>query len=72
MISKAPPLIDIRLDWCKGCGICIGICPRNVFTATSDRCPEIVDGARCTRCLLCELICPDFAIQVEREEQGNR
>jgi ferredoxin len=26
--------------------------------------PGVIDAARCTRCLLCEAICPDFAITV--------
>jgi NAD-dependent dihydropyrimidine dehydrogenase PreA subunit len=31
--------------------------------------PVVVDIERCTRCLQCEFICPDFAIEVSRDEE---
>lgn len=68
MTAGAPPTIEIDLDWCKACGICIGICPRKILAEAVDGSPEVIDAQRCTRCLLCELICPDFAIRVSREE----
>lgn len=68
MTSSMPVLIEIDFDWCKACGICVNICPRKVLAEASDGSPEIIDARRCTRCLLCELICPDFAIRVGREE----
>ncbi|MBI3978102.1 MAG: 4Fe-4S binding protein [Chloroflexi bacterium] len=57
---------EIRLDvaWCKRCGICVAICPHDVFTATADGLPVIERAAACTGCLLCELQCPDFALEI--------
>jgi len=31
--------------------------------------PEVVDLEACTRCQLCDLRCPDFAITVESSEE---
>ena len=54
----------INRDWCKGCGICIAMCPKNVLEL--DRKEKAV-AARledCIACQLCEQICPDLAIEV--------
>ncbi len=58
--------LTIRLDevWCKRCGICVAICPRNVFSAAADGRPSVDHPEACTGCLLCELQCPDFALEI--------
>lgn len=52
-------------NWCKGCGLCIAFCPRNVFVAGSDGHPLAVYPERCTACMWCTEHCPDFAIVVQ-------
>ena len=54
-------LLNIKKDWCKGCGICVEFCPKNVLTLKDDKI-EIIDIEKCIKCGLCELRCPDFAI----------
>jgi len=57
---------------CKGCKLCVRICPNNVFqmkNKVNDKgfvIPEVVNENRCTKCKLCELICPDLAIFVKK------
>lgn len=67
-------MIQIILDWCKGCGLCVTRCPRNAFEY-SDKLnkrgvypPQLKKENLCNCCKLCELICPDFAITVLCEE----
>ncbi|MDI7274528.1 MAG: 4Fe-4S binding protein [Anaerolineae bacterium] len=55
-------------QWCKGCGLCIAFCPRNVFAAGADGHPLAVYPERCTACMWCVEHCPDFAITVHAVE----
>ncbi len=60
----------INRDWCKGCGICVAFCPTQVLEL--DRQDKAVAArlSDCIACRLCELRCPDLAIEVEVEEQS--
>ncbi len=60
-------LLDVSL--CKACGICIELCPTHVFDATELGEAVVARPEDCNRCLLCELHCPDFAIEVRRKEK---
>lgn len=64
--------VEINQDWCKGCYICLAVCPvDDIF------CMELGVGEKgfipiyvenletCTGCKLCELLCPDLAIVVQ-------
>lgn len=57
-----PHPLTIFMHWCKGCGICIDICPHQVFTSDKDGKPIISLPEKCTQCALCWLHCPDLAI----------
>src|SRR5262245_54035808 len=65
--------IVIDSERCKGCELCIGVCPQHViamsalFNSRGYRPAELVDPAgACTGCAVCALICPDTAITVYR------
>ncbi len=64
--SASPPQIDLDRDLCKACGICIELCPEEVFDRDGLGYPVIARPQECTSCLLCELHCPDFALEVRR------
>jgi len=61
--TKAPPEIYIKVSWCKGCGLCVEYCNRGVLEM-KDALPRVIRAERCTSCLQCEDICPDFAIEI--------
>jgi len=70
--------IEIKNEWCKGCYICVDMCPKGVLEVDKSifiRGFHPVKVARpedCIACRLCELWCPDLAIAVceEAEEEA--
>lgn len=58
--------ITVIPSHCKGnlCNICVNYCPEKVL-AMGFRHVEVVDADACTKCMLCEIRCPDFAIFVD-------
>ncbi len=65
---KLKELIIIR-DWCKGCGICIHFCPKKVLELDKRDKVVIQRPEDCVCCRMCELRCPDFAIEVIIEDE---
>ncbi|MHA1895736.1 MAG: 4Fe-4S dicluster domain-containing protein [Candidatus Helarchaeota archaeon] len=70
--------ITINSKFCKGCMLCVEVCPQNVFEASKDKInekgyklAEVVNSEKCVKCRKCEMICPDFAITVEDEENND-
>lgn len=67
-------MLEIKEDWCKGCGICIERCPVNALEESDKlnkkgiRPPKLKEKNECNFCRLCELLCPDLAITVIAEE----
>jgi 2-oxoglutarate ferredoxin oxidoreductase subunit delta len=69
--------VHIESDRCKGCSLCIGVCPQHVLALDfNTRNPrgyhpaQVVEnpaGKGCTGCEVCALICPDSCITVLRE-----
>jgi 2-oxoglutarate ferredoxin oxidoreductase subunit delta len=64
--------ISLDLGLCKACGICIALCPTKVFDDDDAGRPIVSRPQDCTACLLCELHCPDFAIEIRRRSQKRR
>ncbi len=58
----------INREWCKGCGICVHFCPKQVLELDSEEKAVAVRPEDCICCMLCELRCPDLAVEVETEE----
>ena len=73
LIKTADPFepLDIAIDRCKGCRLCIDVCPRHVLTldesyvnALGYHPVRLTDADRCTSCALCARICPDAVYTV--------
>lgn len=73
VVEKPKANIEINNDWCKGCYICVDICPKQVFGVSTKRNKLGVHPAKvqrpagCIVCYECELHCPDMAISVTPE-----
>ena len=66
---KGPPLIQIKVSWCKGCGLCVDYCNLGVLEMNG-AVPNVVKVEKCSRCMQCEVVCPDFAIRVTDPPQA--
>jgi 2-oxoglutarate ferredoxin oxidoreductase subunit delta len=70
--------IKLNKNWCKGCGLCIEICPKNVYDRESKVSKRgyreiiIKNPDICNQCLLCELLCPDLAITIEKTKKDAK
>ena len=63
--------IVIDEERCKGCGLCIEVCPKSLIKFSAGlnmrgvRPAEFHDEkGECTACTFCALICPDICIEV--------
>ena len=63
--------LDIAVDRCKGCGLCVSVCPKGILqldpsmvNALGYRPVRLTDAGACTSCALCARICPDAVFGV--------
>ncbi len=68
--DKQKSHVHVYPVWCKGCGICVAFCPKQVLEMGADQKAHVVHPERCIRCGLCARRCPDFAITVIEEDAG--
>ena len=59
--------VEIDLKWCKTCTICVAFCPTQALSADEVGTPSLTSPEKCTGCGLCEMMCPDFAIEVVKK-----
>jgi 2-oxoglutarate ferredoxin oxidoreductase subunit delta len=65
--------IEINEVYCKGCGICVSVCPQEAMALDQDRLtskgyhPVMLVSENCTGCGICAIVCPDAALTVFRE-----
>ena len=64
--------IIINTELCKGCGLCVAVCPKNsiVISEQSNKngyFPAKANNTDCTGCAMCAIICPDAVIEVSRD-----
>lgn len=68
--------IEITEERCKGCGLCVSVCPRKIIALRQDTLnnrgfhpASVTEMSRCIGCAFCATVCPDCAIEVWREDR---
>ncbi len=66
--------IIINAERCKGCGLCVTVCPKGHIAISKESnkagfFPALATDADCTGCAVCALVCPDAVIEVLRDER---
>ena len=65
------PKVRVLAQYCKGCGLCIPACPKNILALADEvdrrgiHIAVVRDDVACTGCLNCATMCPDAAIEVD-------
>ncbi len=64
--------LSFLTDKCKGCGLCVDVCPKKVLALSTDKINakghhpvEAVKPDDCIGCTFCATMCPDCIITVE-------
>ena len=65
--------VTIDKDGCKGCGLCIAVCPKEILTLSKTVLNskgyspvEITDESACIACAACATMCPDYVFTIEK------
>jgi 2-oxoglutarate ferredoxin oxidoreductase subunit delta len=75
--------IIIDTEGCKGCGLCVVVCPKDCIDISEQSnkhgyFPAQANNTDCTGCAMCAIICPDAVIEVQRDsnitsiDSGNK
>lgn len=77
-VAAAPrPRVVIEVELCKGCGLCVAVCPTAVLAlgplnARGYPAAVLLDNERCTSCTACALVCPEVAVAVFKPPRSPR
>lgn len=66
--------VIVDSEACKDCGYCLAVCPKTVFSqadvfnAKGYRPVRVNSSEKCIGCRRCFFACPDFAIDVKKQQ----
>ncbi len=76
-MSKPAQHVQLDTERCRGCQLCLGICPNELFkpgltpNAASYFPVEMQNPEYCINCMRCVQICPDQAFDVPEQPTLN-
>ena len=59
-------VVTVNEDVCKGCGLCVGACPKHIMELDTSHLSNCKEMDSCIGCAFCSTMCPDVAITVEK------
>lgn len=76
IVAKTATSVSVIIDeeMCKGCGLCISVCPRRAMGLSRQinsrgfHPAGALDLAKCTACAQCALMCPDSCITILKSD----
>lgn len=73
-MTKRTGSISIDTERCKGCGLCVEVCPKHLISLSKKEInkhgyffAETTDEAKCTGCASCGIMCPDACITIYKD-----
>jgi Pyruvate/2-oxoacid:ferredoxin oxidoreductase delta subunit len=76
-MAKREGTVRVLVDRCKGCGLCIDVCPTHSLSISPAlnhlgyHPVEFLPGTGCTACSVCYYACPEpAALAVFRSDEG--
>jgi len=69
--------LAFNADKCKGCEICVSVCPKKILTmdaavnAKGYHPACCADESECIGCASCAMMCPDCCITIYELEEGE-
>lgn len=66
------PKMTVNPYYCKGCGLCIPVCPQKIIRLSDQinekgyNYAECFNQEACIACKMCYISCPDVAITIEK------
>ena len=66
--------LKFEQDRCKGCELCVSVCPKNILALDSSanvkgyRPAVCTDETQCVGCASCAKICPDSIITITKDD----
>ena len=65
--------LSFNQDRCKGCELCVAVCPKHILALDSSTNAKgyhpaaCTDAAACIGCASCAKICPDSIITIQKD-----
>jgi 2-oxoglutarate ferredoxin oxidoreductase subunit delta len=70
--------VIVAEERCKGCGLCVDVCPPQVLAlderfvnAMGHHVARLLDGEACTSCAKCARVCPDAVLTIYARPRGR-
>ena len=76
-MGKVRGSIDVKIDTCKGCELCVDACPQESMAMSKEINTlgyhyAVLIKDNCTGCINCALVCPDAVITVYRTRKEGK